>query len=243
MTDHHDSPAVRHSVSVFVRLLRLYPAAFRENYGQEMKSAFRDAARSAWQDNSAHGLAALWARTMPDIFLSAGRERMEAGNLSLFWRRALALVADRGITFTIFFFAGMVGMLPGFDGLGAGNANLWTWPGESNAFLVLGYQFIFGLPSVAWAVIIAAWLVFQMVVRGRTPGMEACGISLVDAGGAPPNWRRVLLWHAASYVSGTLLGLGYLWAVIDSDGRTWHDIAAGVRVRVRSGAKAETTSP
>lgn len=67
MTDHQ-----RH----YRRLLRLYPADFRDHYGAEMHRLF---AEQLWDARSAGGrraIAALWARTILDVAVTAPREHL-----------------------------------------------------------------------------------------------------------------------------------------------------------------------
>ena len=45
-----------------------------------------------------------------------------------------------------------------------------------------------------------------------------------------PGWRWGFLRMVVGLVGLSLLGLGYLWALWDKDGRTWHDMAAGTAV-------------
>jgi hypothetical protein len=71
------------SERVYRSLLRAYPRGLREEYGEEMVSCFRDLCREKLEDGGGPGLAALWARTLPELFYTALKERstMLAGNL------------------------------------------------------------------------------------------------------------------------------------------------------------------
>jgi hypothetical protein len=75
--------AVGTSERVYRSLLRAYPRGLREEYGEEMVSCFRDLCREKLEDGGGPGLAALWARTLPELFYTALKERstMLAGNL------------------------------------------------------------------------------------------------------------------------------------------------------------------
>jgi hypothetical protein len=73
---HTEPPAVERSLALYLALLRAYPPAFRERYGQEMALAFRDAARDAWTQTGFFGLIALWARTLADTLVNATIERV-----------------------------------------------------------------------------------------------------------------------------------------------------------------------
>jgi len=56
-------------------LLRAYPRGLRDGYGEEMTSCFRDLCREELEGGGGLGLAALWARTLPELFYTALKER------------------------------------------------------------------------------------------------------------------------------------------------------------------------
>jgi hypothetical protein len=57
-------------------LLRAYPRELRDEYGEEMARCFRDLCREELGDGGGLlGLAALWARTLPELFYTALKER------------------------------------------------------------------------------------------------------------------------------------------------------------------------
>jgi hypothetical protein len=66
--------AVATSERVYQSLLRGYPRELREEYGDEMARCFRDLCREALEDGGL-GLAALWARTLPEWLCTALKER------------------------------------------------------------------------------------------------------------------------------------------------------------------------
>ena len=56
-------------------LLRTYPRGLRDEYGDEMARCFRDLCREELEDGGGLGLAALWARTLPELLYTALKER------------------------------------------------------------------------------------------------------------------------------------------------------------------------
>jgi len=58
---------------------------------------------------------------------------------------------------------------------------------------------------------------------GQTLGMRAWRLRLRGPGGAPPGWGLAALRFAAAFGSWAALGLGFLWALRDTEGLTWHD--------------------
>jgi hypothetical protein len=67
--------AVGTSERVYRSLLRAYPRELRDGYGEEMARCFRDLCREELEDGGGLSLAALWARTLPELFYSALKER------------------------------------------------------------------------------------------------------------------------------------------------------------------------
>lgn len=67
---------------------------------------------------------------------------------------------------------------------------------------------------------------------GATPGKMLLKLTVVDAStGEKPAADKAFLRAFFSLVSLAVLLLGYVWALWDKESRTWHDLAAGTRVR------------
>jgi hypothetical protein len=71
----HERRAVGTSERAYRSLLRAYPRGLRDEYGDEMARCFRDLCREEMEDGVVLGLAALWARTLPELLYSALKER------------------------------------------------------------------------------------------------------------------------------------------------------------------------
>jgi hypothetical protein len=67
--------AVGTSVRAYRSLLRAYPRELRDGYGDEMARCFRDLCREELEGSGGLGLAALWARTLPELLYTALKER------------------------------------------------------------------------------------------------------------------------------------------------------------------------
>lgn len=125
-----------------------------------------------------------------------------------FRRRIAALIYDAIAVTAVVYFAAFVPVLA------AGGKALE--PGNPLMSLYL-LAVIFAYFAVSWR-------------RGRTLGMQAWKIRIVDAAGAYPGWQAVLVrFFAAALVIG-LGGLGYLVSLFDSERRTWHDRWSGTRL-------------
>lgn len=67
--------AVETSERAYRLLLRAYPRGLRDAHGDEMARLFRDLCREEHADGGGLGLAALWARTLPELIYTALKER------------------------------------------------------------------------------------------------------------------------------------------------------------------------
>lgn len=81
---------------------------------------------------------------------------------------------------------------------------------------------------VCW-LLAGAYAVLSWRRGGQTIGMRPWRIRVVgDAG--PPGLRALVVRYVVGTVSLLLGGLGFWWAWIDRDRRTWHDRASGTRI-------------
>ncbi len=65
---------------------------------------------------------------------------------------------------------------------------------------------------------------------GQTLGMRAWRIRVIGLESQPVTWRQAFLRSLTATLSATLLGLGFLWILMDSKRRGWQDIASGTQV-------------
>jgi uncharacterized RDD family membrane protein YckC len=76
---------------------------------------------------------------------------------------------------------------------------------------------------LAAGVVGAFYLFVYIFYGGETPGMQWTGLRLLDFGGHAPRAGARLARALGALASAAALGLGYLWALIDEEGLTWHD--------------------
>ena len=77
--------------------------------------------------------------------------------------------------------------------------------------------------AVAFFLFYATYFALFTIFGGCSPGIQLCGLSVVDADGGLPTVRQ-LAWRSFGYVlSGGTLFLGFLWALWDEDSLTWQD--------------------
>lgn len=67
--------------------------------------------------------------------------------------------------------------------------------------------------------------------EGQTLGKRLLGLHVADAAtGAPLLMQQAVVRAAMRYVSGVACLVGFVWAFVDKQGRTWHDVVAGTVV-------------
>ena len=60
--------------------------------------------------------------------------------------------------------------------------------------------------------------------------MRAWRLRLFDEQGDTVSWSTAMMRVAGAYVSAQLLGLGYLWMLIDKEKLSWHDRFSETRI-------------
>ena len=65
---------------------------------------------------------------------------------------------------------------------------------------------------------------------GQTLGMRAWRLRLVSTDGSAVTPVSAALRYAGAWVSFAAAGLGFWWALIDQEKRTWHDRWSGTRI-------------
>ena len=77
----------------------------------------------------------------------------------------------------------------------------------------------------------ALYFVVQIGKWGQTPGKRLAGIRVVGPEGAVPGVRRALMREVVGkFLSSSVLYVGFIWPVWDSQGQAWHDKIAGTYV-------------
>jgi uncharacterized RDD family membrane protein YckC len=61
---------------------------------------------------------------------------------------------------------------------------------------------------------------------GQTLGLRAWKTRVLNDNFGLISWRQAFFRFTVAFVSWIFLGLGFLWALVDKDQRSWHDIAS-----------------
>jgi uncharacterized RDD family membrane protein YckC len=99
----------------------------------------------------------------------------------------------------------------------------------------VGVLFIFPplalLAFLAIFVVDLAYFPYFWKTRGQTPGMRAFQLYVVrDRDGGPISTGQAILRLIGYWIDGVVLYLGFIWILIDSRKRGWHDLIAGTVV-------------
>jgi uncharacterized RDD family membrane protein YckC len=95
--------------------------------------------------------------------------------------------------------------------------------GASAGFFVLGVLVI--------SVFSLLYFPFFWARGGATPGMKVAGIRVVnDRDGSRIGWGAALLRLVGWWVSAAVFYIGFIWILVDSRRRGWHDLLAGTCV-------------
>lgn len=93
------------------------------------------------------------------------------------------------------------------------------------------------LSLIALGVIAVFFMMFyfgiSVALTASTPGLAWVGLEIRNLNGEVPSTQESC-WRAFGYlVSASALFLGFIWALLDSDGLTWHDLMSGTFVTER----------
>jgi uncharacterized RDD family membrane protein YckC len=83
----------------------------------------------------------------------------------------------------------------------------------------------FGL-RLALLAVTAGYFVLSWSRGGQTIGMRAWRIRITALDGGALPWPRALLRFIVALLSLGMVGIGFLWCLIDLKRRAWHDLAA-----------------
>ncbi|MDG2088075.1 MAG: RDD family protein [Arenicellaceae bacterium] len=93
------------------------------------------------------------------------------------------------------------------------------------------------LVSISYGFFVSFWC-----KGGQTLGMKSWHLRLVDTDGNPVSFKAANIRYVSAILSWALLGIGYLWILVDKDNLTLHDKLSGTRIVVlKKNSKAGKT--
>ncbi len=94
-----------------------------------------------------------------------------------------------------------------------------------------GSIILFTVGSALISILALLYFPFFWARGGQTPGMRVAGIRVVnDRDGSRIGWGAALLRLVGWWVSAAVFYLGFIWILVDSRRRGWHDLIAGTCV-------------
>jgi len=124
-----------------------------------------------------------------------------------FARRIGCLVYDSVALTAILFFATFIPTLAAGDAIKPENMFLTSYL----TFIALSYY------TICWR-------------RGKTLGMLAWGVTIVNSSGENPSSKACVIRFFGAWISSALMGIGYLYALVEPDNNAWHDKLSGTRL-------------
>ena len=96
-------------------------------------------------------------------------------------------------------------------------------------FMALGVGYV--AASIIIGILISLGYFTYFFGNGQTPGMKVMKIKLCGTDGTYPiGYGKGFLRWIGMLISGMVIGIGYLWILIDKDKQGWHDKIAGTYV-------------
>jgi uncharacterized RDD family membrane protein YckC len=144
-----------------------------------------------------------------DITMNPHDNKKTNGTPCSLFRRLLIMLYDGVIIVALLMLATAFAMLAG-----AGNHTAMQDPLYTACLILVWFAYL------AWC-----WH-----TGGMTLGMRAWHVCITDETGRRPGLGRCAIRFLTSILSAAPAGLGFLWSLIDSDKRTWHDKASRTRL-------------
>ncbi|UTA49159.1 RDD family protein [Simiduia sp. 21SJ11W-1] len=114
-----------------------------------------------------------------------------------------------------------------------GAAFLWAKVAVFGYVLAEGEKANLGWPGfIGWLLLLALYFVFFWVKSGQTLGMKTWRIAVLDPTGKRLTVKAAITRWLLAWASALALGLGYLWALIDKDSQTLHDLLSHSRTHL-----------
>ena len=130
-------------------------------------------------------------------------------------KRLVAIFYDLLLLVALLFTVGIIAAAILTFALNDGNAIT-----ESHPAFILYRMFMLAL------LLVTGFLFFGgfWVHGGQTLGMKTWRLEVKSVDGGPVTWKSAAIRYIGALISWGLLGLGFLWSLVDARRRSWHDI-------------------
>lgn len=78
--------------------------------------------------------------------------------------------------------------------------------------------------------ILLIYFIFPWCRSGQTLAMQTWRVILVQRDGSKITIKQAFIRFFVAIISWAVLGLGFIWSLIDKEKRTWHDILSGTKL-------------
>lgn len=155
----------------YLRLLHLYPHAYRERYEMQMFCVFKDQLREAYKEYGNRGILSLWPRTLVDVGMTAVSEHLvdPQASLGLLQVNPNAPLPWKGV---------LLVLIPGLIFFGSQIAQLTT---DNDWFFIAFYR-------AAYYLIAPVLLVWLLTRRFPVWGLIPLGLLYKVVGSYPPDY-------------------------------------------------------
>lgn len=167
-----------------------------------------------------------------------GRQRGALTTAGL-WRRLPAVVLDAAPAAALVAMGFALGV---FDARIFAPPHGWFWTEWLFKFW-LDERLALLAPLLSFVGLAVAWTALWEATRGRTPAGQLLGLLVVDRHAHKIGPSRAVLRAVGSLLNVATLGLGYLWVVVSTYRRGWHDLLAGTVVVVEASATKSPAGP
>ncbi len=141
---------------------------------------------------------------------------LENAALPGLWRRLAAIVYDSILVMALVAAAFTVVYLPLAIGLDMKNLE--------------DYPLIQSLMTVWMGIVAIGFHLWFWTHGGQTLGMRAWRLKLYTKDGRRPTLSQAITRYLAAILSAAAFGMGFLWILIDTKKRAWHDLASSTRL-------------
>jgi uncharacterized RDD family membrane protein YckC len=142
-----------------------------------------------------------------------------ASNAPSLWRRLIAIIYDSFLVLALIMGVMFV-VLPIYSAITGSNT--------SESVVQLDKELVW----LIWLLTPMVFFTIFWLKSGQTLSMQAWRIKLVGFSGEPLTAGQCVIRCLGAALSAACLGAGYLWCLVDRNGRAWHDYLSGTELIV-----------